>query len=84
MVDQPLKVAHDSQAKRDYLLCDYNRDGDSYRSPWSNEYSPILEDGIKPNDRMRALEVKANDLFSEYFKQYVVYVVQLLAKKQCF
>jgi len=31
MVDQPLKVAHDSLAKRDYLLCDYNRDGDSYR-----------------------------------------------------
>ena len=31
MVDQPLKVAHDSEAKRDYLLCDYNRDGDSYR-----------------------------------------------------
>lgn len=33
MVDQPLKVAHDSQARRDYLLCDYNRDGDSYRYP---------------------------------------------------
>jgi len=31
MVDQPLKVAHDAQAHRDYLLCDYNRDGDSYR-----------------------------------------------------
>jgi capping protein beta len=31
MVDQPLKVAHDATAKRDYLLCDYNRDGDSYR-----------------------------------------------------
>jgi len=31
MVDQPLKVAHDSTARRDYLLCDYNRDGDSYR-----------------------------------------------------
>jgi hypothetical protein len=30
-VDQPLKVAHDKESKRDYLLCDYNRDGDSYR-----------------------------------------------------
>ncbi len=30
-VDQPLKIAHDPIAKRDYLLCDYNRDGDSYR-----------------------------------------------------
>ncbi len=30
-VDQPLKIAFDSVSKRDYLLCDYNRDGDSYR-----------------------------------------------------
>lgn len=30
-VDQPLKIAHDAASKRDYLLCDYNRDGDSYR-----------------------------------------------------
>ena len=30
-VDQPLKVAHDAETRRDYLLCDYNRDGDSYR-----------------------------------------------------
>lgn len=69
-VDAPLKVATCEKTGKPYLLCDYNRDGDSYRSPWSNEYSPILEDGIKPNERMRALEVKANDLFSEYFKQY--------------
>ncbi|CAE1298008.1 CAPZB [Acanthosepion pharaonis] len=36
-VDQPLKVARDKIAGRDYLLCDYNRDGDSYRSPWISE-----------------------------------------------
>lgn len=30
-VDQPLKIAHDSKHRKDYLLCDYNRDGDSYR-----------------------------------------------------
>lgn len=29
-VDQPLQVAKDAQ-KNVYLLCDYNRDGDSYR-----------------------------------------------------
>uniref|UniRef100_A0A8C4TKF7 F-actin-capping protein subunit beta n=1 Tax=Erpetoichthys calabaricus TaxID=27687 RepID=A0A8C4TKF7_ERPCA len=34
--DQPLKIAHDKSVAKDYLLCDYNRDGDSYRSPWSN------------------------------------------------
>jgi len=31
-VDQPLKIAQDQETGRDYLLCDYNRDGDSYRS----------------------------------------------------
>ena len=30
-VDQPLKIARDKQTGKDYLLCDYNRDGDSYR-----------------------------------------------------
>lgn len=31
-VDQPLKIARDKVVGKDYLLCDYNRDGDSYRS----------------------------------------------------
>ncbi|UYV66375.1 CAPZB [Cordylochernes scorpioides] len=31
-VDQPLKIARDKMVGKDYLLCDYNRDGDSYRS----------------------------------------------------
>lgn len=30
-VDQPLKIARDKKEGKDYLLCDYNRDGDSYR-----------------------------------------------------
>ena len=34
-IDQPLKIAKDKANKRDFLLCDYNRDGDSYRFvPW--------------------------------------------------
>ncbi|TRX97964.1 hypothetical protein FHL15_001174 [Xylaria flabelliformis] len=44
-VDQPLAVRRCRQTGRDYLLCDYNRDGDSYRSPWSNEFDPPLQDG---------------------------------------
>ena len=31
-VDQPLKIKHDAKAAKFYLVCDYNRDGDSYRS----------------------------------------------------
>ena len=33
-IDQPLLVAHDDVAHKNFLLCDYNRDMDSYRSPW--------------------------------------------------
>jgi len=71
MVDQPLKVAHDSQAKRDYLLCDYNRDGDSYRSPWTNKYDPPLPDsGAVPSKKLRDIEVQANDVFDIYRDLY--------------
>ncbi len=30
-VDQPLKLQMDTKAQRQFILCDYNRDGDSYR-----------------------------------------------------
>ena len=33
-VDQPLEEAACPRTGRKFLLCDYNRDGDSYRSPW--------------------------------------------------
>ena len=33
-IDQPLMEAMDVEMGRKYLQCDYNRDGDSYRSPW--------------------------------------------------
>lgn len=72
-VDQPLKIAYDAHAKRDYLLCDYNRDGDSYRSPWSNKYDPPIEDGdggATPSAGLRAIEVQANEIFDIYRDLY--------------
>lgn len=69
-VDQPLKIARDKTVGKDYLLCDYNRDGDSYRSPWSNTYDPPLEDGAMPSDRLRRLEVDANAAFDQYREMY--------------
>lgn len=30
-VDQPLKVEKDPKSGKNFVLCDYNRDGDSYR-----------------------------------------------------
>ena len=46
------------------MLCDYNRDGDSWRSPWSNEFEPAIEDdeeGSKPSDRVRKMEVRMGE-----------------------
>jgi len=65
-VDQPLKIAHDSISKRDYLLVDYNRDGDSFRSPWSNKYDPPLDDGATPSAELRKFEIQANEVFDIY------------------
>lgn len=69
-VDQPLKIAQDRSNGKDYLLCDYNRDGDSYRSPWSNTYDPPLEDGSMPSERLRKLEIEANHAFDQYREMY--------------
>lgn len=69
-VDQPLKIARDKETGKDYLLCDYNRDGDSYRSPWSNTYDPPLDDGAVPSDKLRKLEVEANSAFDQYREMY--------------
>lgn len=89
-VDQPLTVKRCKQTGRDYLLCDYNRDGDSYRSPWSNQFDPPLEGGnqggsggdgdgegeggatgsIMPGERVRKMEIKANEAFDVYRELY--------------
>lgn len=75
-VDVPLKVARDEkQSGRAYLCCDYNRDVDSYRSPWSNEYFPALssqdlEESPFPSKELRELEILANDSFDVYRDLY--------------
>ncbi|KAJ2538262.1 F-actin-capping protein subunit beta [Coemansia sp. RSA 1933] len=69
-VDQPLKVRQDAKEGKEYLACDYNRDGDSYRSPWSNEYDPPLPDANFPSDRLRSLEIAANEAFATYKEMY--------------
>jgi len=49
-VDQPLEIEIDTTVGREFLKCEYNRDGDSYRSPWTNSYFPPTgEDAIYPS-----------------------------------
>jgi len=69
-VDQPLKTAICKKTQKPYLLCDYNRDGDSYRSPWSNEFYPLSSDGPEPSAKLRKIEIAANDAFDAYRDLY--------------
>lgn len=69
-VDQPLGVKTCAETNRKYLTCDYNRDGDSYRSPWSNKYDPELADGTEPSPSLRKLEIQFNDAFDIYRDLY--------------
>ncbi|KAG7195850.1 F-actin-capping protein subunit beta [Scheffersomyces spartinae] len=70
-IDQPLKVNTCKESGKEYLCCDYNRDGDSYRSHWSNKYYPSVdEDAPYPPEHLRQLEIKANDAFDIYRDLY--------------
>ncbi|WWC69275.1 uncharacterized protein I206_103213 [Kwoniella pini CBS 10737] len=69
-VDQPLKVLVDTEKGREFLGCDYNRDGDSFRSPWSNNYLPEATGGPVPSTRLRELEVSLNAAFDTYREMY--------------
>lgn len=69
-VDQPLQIRKCKTTHKEYLTCDYNRDGDSYRSPWSNEFDPPIADGTVPSAALRKLEVAANDAFDIYRDLY--------------
>ncbi len=70
-VDVPLSVRTCPSTHRPFLACDYNRDGDSYRSPWSGDYSPSqLADAPKPSPQLRKLEIEANNQFGIYRDLY--------------
>ncbi|ODQ79889.1 hypothetical protein BABINDRAFT_13490 [Babjeviella inositovora NRRL Y-12698] len=70
-IDTPLSALRDPTNGKAYLCCDYNRDGDSYRSPWSNEYHPAADaDAPAPSRELRELEVFANASFDVYRDLY--------------
>ncbi|CAG8450605.1 11123_t:CDS:10 [Ambispora leptoticha] len=69
-VDQPLKVKQCKKTGRDYLVAEYNRDGDSTRSPWSNEYDPPYPEGFVTTGKLRKLEITANEAFNIYREMY--------------
>jgi capping protein beta len=56
-----------------FLKHEYNRDGDSYRSPWSNQYFPQADSSFFPSAPLLQLEQKANAMFATYVKLYYDY-----------
>ena len=54
----------------EFIKSEYNRDGDSYRSPNTNHYYPPCEDANYPNSELRELEIKLNKMFQLYARQY--------------
>lgn len=73
-VDLPLRVQKPAGGQKPFISCDYNRDGDSFRSPWDNEYFPPIEEDdyepLKPDEWVRNLEVTMNTVVQVYRHQY--------------
>jgi capping protein beta len=72
-IDQPLEIEVDTSNGRDFLKCEYNRDGDAYRSPWTNRYFPeeaASQEAVYPSSELLSLERKLNDVFQRYAHLY--------------
>ena len=68
-VDNRTKVCKDDP-KGEFIMCEQNRDGDSYRSPYSNKYFPPTDDAKYPSAPLRNLEELLNKMFKLYIKHY--------------
>ena len=57
--DVPFQTETCPDHHRLFILCDFNRDLDSYRSPYTSKYIPDLPDGVQPPPELREMEVLA-------------------------
>ena len=60
----------DEEAQKQFIKHEYNRDGDSYRSPWTNKFYPPCAATFYPSQTLLALEQKANMIFEQYVQMY--------------
>ena len=79
-VDNRTKVCKDDP-KGEFIMCEQNRAGASYRSPYSNNYYPPTEDAKYPSAPLRDLEDKLNKMFKLYIKHY--YSLSTLCSVYC-
>ena len=74
-IDQPLEVQMDTDSGLEFLKCEYNRDGDSWRSPYTKAYFPPIPEGedqdvFYPEGDLKTLEEAANKVLKEYTNLY--------------
>lgn len=72
-IDRPLKVEKDPSNNLPFIVCDFNADGGSHRSPWSNAYIPprdSKDEPFYPSARLRKLEELFNEVFDCYKTSY--------------
>lgn len=68
-IDQPSEMVKSKNGE--YLSCEFNRDGDSYRSNIDNIYYPPSSETLRyPSKALRDFELDLNKLFREYTKLY--------------
>jgi len=59
---------------RPFIKHEFNRDGDSYRSPYDNKYYPVTdEETTELPPKFKELEAKFNAVFPQYAKMYFDY-----------
>jgi capping protein beta len=61
-----IELAVDAKTGSQFICSEFNRDGDSFRSHFSNQYNPPIDDAVYPSEYLRGLEEKANGIFDEY------------------
>ena len=83
-VDLPLHSTLDTNTKpklKKFIQSNHNKENQSFRSPWTNEYFPPLsstssddddneEVGLRPSSSLRNLEIQANEIFESYTYLY--------------
>jgi len=69
-IDQPFTVSKDDFGNS-FIECEYNRDGNSYRSPFSNKYIPSLpSSNFFPSYPLREIELLFNKKLNLYTDLY--------------
>ncbi|SCN62311.1 F-actin-capping protein subunit beta, putative [Plasmodium chabaudi adami] len=69
----PIKIKFDNKEKKYFLGNMFNKEKESYRSPYTNLYYPEnFPNGYIPSEPLRSLEILYNEIFERYRKAYYI------------